>query len=168
MKSPKPRTGSTGILPVLTKRNLPHLERGGSTYFVTFRTRKIELPPEARGLVFEACRYFDGQRFRLWAATVMPDHVHLLLTPEKKSDQEWFSLSAILHSLKSFSAKKINALLSRKGPVWVEESFDRIMRSEEEFLGSWHYIRNNAAKKGLCESPEEWPWLYESAERDFL
>ena len=169
MKSAKPkRTGSTGVSPVYTKRNLPHIEKGGSSYFVTFRTRNLELPSEARRLVLETCRYFDGQRYRLWAATVMPDHVHLLLTPQKKSDQEWFSLSAILHSLKSFSAKKINAMMNRKGTLWIEESFDRIMRSEEEFLESWQYIRNNAAKKGLCEVPEDWPWLYESTNRDFL
>jgi putative transposase len=168
MKSRKPTLGSTGILPVWAKRNLPHLESGGSTYFVTFRTRNLKLTQEARGLVLETCRYFDGQRYRLWAATVMPDHVHLLLTPLKKGDQEWFSLSSIFHSLKSFTAKKINLLLHRKGHLWVEESFDRIMRSEGEFLESWHYIRNNAVKKGLCESPEKWPWLHESSERDFL
>ena len=164
----KPKLGSTGILPVRTRRNLPHLERGGSAYFVTFRTRSTVLPKKARDLVLEACRYFDGQRYRLWAATVMPDHVHLLLTPQKKSDHEWFSLSSILHSLKSFTAEKINVLLNRRGPIWGEESFDRIMRSEGEFLESWQYIRNNPAKKGLCESPEEWPWLHESSERDFL
>jgi len=168
METGKPKLGSTGILPVRSRRNLPYIERGGSTYFVTFRTRNTELPQEARTLVLEACRYFDGQRYRLWAATVMPDHVHLLLTPRKRDDHEWFFLSSILHSLKSFTAKKINLLLHRKGPLWVEESFDRIMRSEGEFLESWHYIRNNAAKKGLCASPEDWPWLHESEERDFL
>jgi putative transposase len=168
MTPQKPKHGSTGVSPVFSKRNLPHIERGGSTYFVTFRTRNLELSPEARRLVLDACRYFEDQRYCLWAATVMPDHVHLLLTPLKKSEQKWYSLSTILHSLKSFTAKKINVLLNRKGPLWVEESFDRIMRSEEEFLESWHYIRNNAAKKGLCEFPEAWPWLYESTERDFL
>lgn len=160
--------GSTGILPVWTRRNLPHLEIGGSTYFVTFRTRNIELPYEARDQVIEACRHFDGQRYRLWAATVMPDHVHLLLTPLRKDKEEWFSLSAILHSVKSFTAKKINLLLNHKGPIWVEESFDRIMRSEKEFLESWQYIRNNPVKKEFCEISEDWPWSYESPERDFL
>jgi REP element-mobilizing transposase RayT len=122
MKPQKPKPGSTGFQPVWTKRNLPHLERGGSTYFVTFRTRTIELPPEVCDLVCEACRYFDGQRYRLWGATVMPDHVHLLLTPLKKNEQEWFSLSAILHSLKSYTAKKINALMTQKRrvtPFWA-------------------------------------------------
>lgn len=168
MKVPKTKLGSTGILPVQTRRNLPHFEQGGATYFITFRTRDLELPQEVRSLVLEACRYFDGQRYCLWAATVMPDHVHLVITPQKKAAHEWYSLSSILHSLKSFTAKKINLLLNRQGPLWVEESFDRIMRSEGEFLESWQYIRNNPVKRELCASPEEWPWFYESAERDFL
>jgi REP element-mobilizing transposase RayT len=98
----------------------------------------------------------------------MPDHVHLLLTPLKKDQEEWFSLSGILHSLKSFTAKKINCMCGRTGPLWLEESFDRIVRSEEEFLENWHYIRNNSVKREFCTSPEAWPWLYESPERDFL
>lgn len=168
MKVPKTNLGSTGILPVWSRRNLPHLEQGGATYFITFRTRDLELPPEALSLVLAACRHFDGQRYRLWAATVMPDHVHLLITPQKQAPQEWYSLSSILHSLKSFTAKRINLLLNRQGSLWVEESFDRIMRSEGEFLESWHYIRNNPVKQELCASLDGWPWFYESAERDFL
>ena len=168
MKPHKTTIGSTGILPVRTKRNLPHIESGGSTYFVSFRTRNLELPHEARDLILEACRYFDGQRYRLWAATVMPDHVHLLLTPFRKGKEEWFSLSVILHSLKSFTAKGINRMCGRSGPLWVEESFDRIVRSEEEFLENWRYIRTNPVKREFCASPEAWPWLYESSEKDFL
>jgi putative transposase len=168
MKADKNLTGSTGILPVRTKRNLPHIQSGGSTYFVTFRTRNLEFPDEARVLILDACRYFDGQRYRLWAATVMPDHVHLLLTPLKKGEAEWFSLSAILHSLKSFTAKEINHLCGLTGHVWLEEYFDRIVRSEEEFINYWHYIRNNPVKREFCGSSEAWPWLYESSRRDFL
>jgi hypothetical protein len=98
----------------------------------------------------------------------MPDHAHLLLTPVKKREEEWFSLSAILHSLKSFTAKEINRICGRTGPLWVEEFFDRIVRGEEEFLEIWHYIRNNPVKREFCVSPEAWPWFYESSERDFL
>ncbi len=155
-------------MPVRTERNLPHIQRGGSTYFVTFRTRDLDLTQEARELILKACRHFDGQRYRLWAATVMTDHVHLLLTPLRKGEDEWHSLASILHSLKSFTAKGINRLCGRTGPLWMEEYFDRIVRSEEEFLENWRYIRNNPVKRELCVSPEVWPWLYESPERDFL
>jgi putative transposase len=168
MKRSERKPGNTGILPVQTRRYLPHWEMGGSTYFITFRTREIELSTETRHIVLDACRHFDGRRYRLWAATVMPDHEHVLLTPIEKSHNEWFSLSSILHSLKSFTAKEINRLLARRGPLWMEESFDRIGCGEREFIENWQYIRNNPVKRGLCLTPEEWPWLYESAARDFI
>lgn len=83
--------GSTGFQPVpdrqliKTKRQLPHWQMGGSTYVVTFRSRGPNLPPEARKIVLEACRYFDNTKYLLWAAVVMPDHVHLLFTPKEKA-----------------------------------------------------------------------------------
>ncbi|MGB9629297.1 MAG: REP-associated tyrosine transposase, partial [Thermodesulfobacteriota bacterium] len=134
---------------------------GGSTYFVTFRTRNIELPPIARKLVLEACLYFDNKKYHLWAAVVMPDHVHLLLTPMEQKKGEWYSLSEILHSIKSFTAKKINKILNNEGNVWQDESFDRIVRDEKEFLEKWEYIRNNPLRRGLCSSLEEWENFYE-------
>jgi hypothetical protein len=62
-----------------TRRWLPHWQQGGSVYFVTFRTLALDLGVELRRLVLDACRFFDGQRYHLLAAVVMPDHVHLLL-----------------------------------------------------------------------------------------
>jgi putative DNA methylase len=158
--------GGTGFQPVqkdlfVTQRNLPHWQIDGSTYFVTFRTVNLELPPEARKLTLNACRHFDGQRYTLWAAVIMPDHVHLLLQPKEIEAGQWWSLSSLLHSIKSFTSKAINKLLTRKGSVWQDESFDRIVRDEKEFLEKWNYIRNNPVNKGLCKAPEEWDGFYE-------
>ncbi len=160
------RNGGTGFQPVqnelfVTRRNLPHWQMGGSTYFVTFRTKSLELSQAARKIVLDACRYFDGERYTLWSAVVMPDHVHLLLCPKEQTPRQWWSLSSVLHSIKSFTAKEINKSLARKGSVWQDESFDRIVRDEKEFLEKWNYIRNNPVKKGLCQAPEEWDGLYE-------
>ena len=91
----------------------------------------------------------------------MPDHAHLLLTPLPRETDRWWSLSSILHSLKSYTAKQINAALGRNGPVWLQESFDRIMRDEAELMEKWQYIRNNPVKRALCAVPEEWGALYE-------
>ncbi|HXG17911.1 MAG TPA: DUF1156 domain-containing protein [Methylomirabilota bacterium] len=168
-------SGSTGFQPVhsqpvqgdlfITRRNLPHWQMGGSTYFVTFRTKNLELPSEARKLVLEACRHFDGQRYTLWTVVVMPDHVHLLLQPKEQEPGQWWSLSDILHSIKSFTANQINKLLKHEGRVWQDESFDRIVRDEEEFLEKWNYIRNNPVKRGLCSEPEAWDAFYEKVEQ---
>jgi REP element-mobilizing transposase RayT len=158
--------GVTGFQPVqkdlfVPQRNLPHWQMGGSTYFVTFRTVNLELPPEARKLTLNACRHFDGQRYTLWAAVITPDHVHLLLQPKEIEAGQWWSLSSLFHSVKSFTSKEINKLLTRKGSVWQDESCDRIFRDEQEFLEKWNYIRNNPVNKGLCKAPEEWDGFYE-------
>ena len=44
---------------------------------------------------------------------VMPDHIHAVVQPD--GNQE---LARVMHSLKSFTAKQINALRSENGSVW--------------------------------------------------
>ncbi len=158
--------GGTGFQPVqhnlaITQRNLPHWQLGGATYFVTFRTAGLELNAKARQIVLNACLYFDSDRYTLWTAVIMLDHAHLLLQPAEIEDGKWHSLSSILHSIKSFTANKINKLLGRTGQVWQDESFDRIMRNDNDFIEKWNYIRNNPLKKELAQSPCEWIGFYE-------
>jgi len=93
----------------------------------------------------------------------MPDHTHLLLRPEERSPGEWWPLARLLHSIKSFSSNQVNQTLRRRGTLWLDESFDRVVRDEEEFLEKWNYIRWNPVRKGLCERPEDWDALYEWA-----
>jgi hypothetical protein len=57
-----------------------------------------------------ALLYFDGQRYRTHAWVVMPNHVYVLITP-----LEGYSLSGIVHSWKSFTAKAANRSLGREG-----------------------------------------------------
>jgi len=42
----------------------------------------------------------------------------------------FFSLSKILHSIKSFTANRINEIEDSSEPIWETESFDRVIRSE--------------------------------------
>ncbi len=171
MKKNSEKNSGTGFQPVreepvreelhITRRNLPHWQMGGSTYFITFKTNKLELALPTRKIALDACLYFNGQRYTLWTAVVMPDHVHLLLSPSKKDINSWWSLSSILHSIKSFTANKINKILNRRGTVWQDESYDRIIRNEKEFIEKWNYIRKNPLRKGLCDWPEEWDGFFE-------
>ncbi len=107
--------------------------------------------PECAEVVAGALRHFDGQRYALDAFVVMPNHSHALLTP-----QEGWELSAVLHSWKSFSAHEINRRLNRRGPVWQKESYDHIVRSEEQFAHYRRYIRQNPVKARL--RPGEYLW----------
>ena len=92
----------------------------------------------------------------LFAAVVMPDHVHLLLGVLRNEDGWPFPLVQIMQSLKSATAHRINKLLSRSGPVWEEESFDHVLRSDESLEEKREYIRQNPVKAGLVHTPEDY------------
>jgi putative DNA methylase len=106
---------------------------------------------EVGALVEHALLHFDQQRYKLHAWVIMPNHVHVLITPF-----EGYTLSSILHSWKSFTAKSANQLLGRTGTFWLEEYFDRSIRNEEHYNRVVEYIHNNPVKAGLCVATEEW------------
>lgn len=81
----------------------------------------------------------------------MPNHVHLLISPTGAQ-----TLSVIVHSWKSFTAKKANALLNQKGLLWAPEYFDRAIRDDVHHANVFEYIAMIPVKAGLCERPEEW------------
>src|SRR5450432_862011 len=115
------------------RRDLPHLQKRGCTLYVTFckLQRWQPFPQGARDLILTHCLHDHGIRYDLLAAVVMPEHVHLLLTP-LVDKQGWpHSLAVILQRLKGVSAHSVNRLMGIAGPVWQEESFDHVLRNDE-------------------------------------
>jgi putative DNA methylase len=109
--------------------------------------------PEIAKLIEDALLHFDGTRYLLHAWVVMPNHVHVLVTPLHDN-----SLSSILHSWKSFTAKQANRMLGRTGAFWQEEYFDRAIRDDRHFAAAVEYVEQNPVKAGLCREVAEWPW----------
>jgi putative transposase len=158
--------GGTGFQPVqsfqITRRNLPHWQEQGRVYFITWRCLTGEaLNPEERTITLEAIRHWQGVKWQLYATVVMPDHVHVLAQPLTRPTGGTFNLAEIIHSIKRFSARKINQGRGVQGSIWQDERYDRIVRDEAEFLEKWQYIRNNPLKTGLVSTPEDYPWLSE-------
>jgi len=77
-----------------------------------------------RTIVIDIIKYHDGVRYILDNWVIMPNHVHIIITPN-----EVFSLSEIEQYWKSLSAHKINKAIKRKGILWQKESFDHIIRN---------------------------------------
>jgi REP element-mobilizing transposase RayT len=111
-------------------------------------------------LIAESLHYRDGQVYTLYAFCVMPNHVHLICTPLEKADGTYHSLTAILHSLKRYTAREANRILGRQGTFWQQESYDHVVRDEGEFERIVLYVLNNPVKAGLASNWEEWPWSY--------
>ena len=145
----------------VTRRRLPHWTIDGSIYFVTFRTVQGDLTPLERQIVFDQIVTGSGQYYRLFAAVVMPDHIHLVIQPNAE-----ISLSRIMKGTKGASARKINVLRKQTGHVWQDESFDRIIRDDDEFMQKLEYIQNNPVTAGLVTASTAYPHLYLEAALD--
>ncbi|MBL8189392.1 MAG: aminotransferase class I/II-fold pyridoxal phosphate-dependent enzyme, partial [Acidobacteria bacterium] len=107
--------------------------------------------PEIAEIVETSLLHFDGERYRLSAWVVMPNHLHFLMTP-----LPGHSLSKILQSLKTWSAKCVNNALQRKGRFWMPDYFDRYIRDERHYSDVVAYIENNPVKAKLCANASEW------------
>ena len=145
------------------RRRLPHIQRSDSTLFVSFHAAHIVLPPSARDAVLRHCVYEEGKTVELHAAVVMPNHVHLLLTPLLDEGGYPYLLRKIMQRIKSVSAQGVNRILGCNGPVWQEESFDTMVRSDEDFRERLAYIELNPGRAGLVGPGQEYPWFWKRA-----
>src|SRR5438309_3089865 len=149
-----------------SKRRLPDFEKPWAIYGVTIGTKKRRcLSPKARSIVLDALRYFHTKRYELFAACVMPDHVHFLIQPWPKENDDagnvvFWSLKELLHSIKSYSAHAINKAERERGVVWEKERFDRYIRSQPDLIEKFNYILRNPWDSGVARQNEDYPWVW--------
>jgi putative transposase len=145
-----------------SRRNLPRWQEPGAVYFITWRLKDEEiLSPEERDIVLKSLLHWQGIRWEVYAAVVMPNHIHVIAQPLTTPDGASISLSSIIHSVKTFCSRQVNALRGCQGALWQDERHDRLIRDEKELLEKWGYLRHNPVERGLTGSPEDYPWLYE-------
>ncbi|MEO5712881.1 MAG: transposase [Luteolibacter sp.] len=94
---------------------------------------------EIRQHLIDALLKFEGERHDLIAGVIMPNHVHLLLHPREGTE-----VNKLLQGIKGTSARWINKALGLTGSnLWMDESYDHIVRSKEELKYLTNYIREN-------------------------
>jgi UDP-N-acetylenolpyruvoylglucosamine reductase len=144
------------------QRRLPHWRMTNSTYFLTWRLHpsRSTLTADDRDIVVACLRYYKDQQYRLLAYVVMDDHVHVIvdLLPG-------FELHQVVKSWKGVSARRINQAHGTIGSLWQDETWDRIVRTEEELYEKLHYILNNPLKRWPDEVGYQWTYCYVLDER---
>ena len=117
--------------------------RTGPTWFK--RPEIAQITVDALHYGSEKLRYYD-----LRAYVVMPNHVHVLLSPLTAPTR-------LLQSVKWFSARESNKVLARSGePFWQSESYDHWVRDSAEFERIRRYIEENPVRAGLAAKPEDY------------
>ena len=90
--------------------------------------------------------------YTLHAWVIMPNHVHLLITPRT-------DVSKIMQQLKGSTARLGNQLLGLTGrPFWQNESYDHMVRNSVEFGRIENYIVLNPVRAGIVRVAEEYRW----------
>ena len=118
--------------------------------------------PVLASLMQETLLKFDGDRYRLIAWCIMPNHVHVMI-------ETIGALAKIVQSWKSFTgrwAMRMNAGLGLGVPgsaLWMREYWDRYIRDGDHFDNVVSYIERNPVAAKLCLQPADWPWSSASA-----
>jgi REP element-mobilizing transposase RayT len=115
-------------------------------------------------LMSDSLLHFQDQHHFTSCFVVMPNHVHVVIQPITHE------LEICLQGIKQYVALRVNRALGRNGPLWEEESYDRIVRDEEHLWNIVQYIGGNPKKAGLPS--DQWVrWIHpdwKSAGWDFI
>ncbi|MCP9766439.1 hypothetical protein EGI22_00875 [Lacihabitans sp. LS3-19] len=116
---------------------------------------------EIAQIVSDSIHFWDKRIIDLFCFCIMSNHVHLVfrILDINEVDSPKY-LDEIMHSIKLFSAKKCNVVLGKTGQFWQHESYDRLIRNDDEMIRILIYVLNNPVKAGLVKSHEEWKWTY--------
>jgi len=96
-----------------------------------------------------ACR--DEGAFLLHEFILMPDHLHLLLTPSYT-----VSLEKAMQLIKGGSSHQIHKQRGGKLQIWQPGFHEWTVRDEDEFRRKLEYIRQNPVAAKLVARPQDW------------
>ena len=126
-------------------------------YFVTTVTNKrVPLFSNyfvARKIVGEMRKLHDEIYIQSIAWVLMPDHLHWVFQLREKE-----ALSTVMRLFKGRSAKHVNAVLKRRGPIWQRAYFDHAIRDNEDIKEITRYMVANPLRSGLVENIGDYPY----------
>lgn len=126
-------------------------------YSVTLCARHLPQPfsdqPFA-GMIVEAVLFRAREHYwRVYAYYLMPDHLHLALSPVAGKA----GVPSLLQGFKSHTTR-MSWNLGNRGVLWQRSYYDHIARRDEDLVAACQYILGNPVRSGLVEDPAEWPW----------
>ena len=144
------------------------------SYFITIVTyKRVPILIENIDILRDAFKRAKRKyRFRIDAIVILPDHLHMIITPNNA-----FEYSKIVsHIKRSFvygvvnKDKKVSAIVNRKinlstsqykrkhSGIWQERFYEHTIRDEKDFYSKLEYIYKNPVKHNLIENPDYWEY----------
>ena len=131
------------------------VRRNGHTYFVS--TQTLARKPFFRHarwavLMREILEHYRASSYDLHAFVMMPDHLHILLTPQE-------SLERAMQNIKGGFSFRAKRAFNWKHDVWQPGFSDHRIRDSEDFRRHLIYIERNPIEAGICGHSEHYPYL---------
>lgn len=134
-----------------------HRTAPSSSYFVTtkcWQGRHIfQVPEVAEILLRSLLDYRNRKAYLLHEFVLMPDHLHLMLTPAETT-----SLEKALQLIKGGSSHRIHKERSHRMQIWQEGFYDWTIRDYNDWQTKLEYIRTNPVRAKLVVKPQDWPY----------
>ncbi len=102
-----------------------------------------------RDLLSEACR---REGVAVWAYCLMPNHVHLILTPRTGE-----GLGRALGKAHRRYSAFVNARMRVTGHLF-QARFSSVVMDEDHLMDAARYVALNPVRAGLVAKAEDWPW----------
>lgn len=134
-----------------------HRTAPGTSYFVTTRCWEgrnvFQVTENAEILTLTMLRYRDQGFYFLHEFVVMPNHLHLLLTPSANT-----SLEKAVQLIKGGSSHTIHKERENSIKIWQEGFHDWTIRDGHDWQAKAEYIRLNPVRAKLADNPKGWPF----------
>ncbi len=136
------------------------MDDSGRRFFVTTVTWRraaiFRVERRARLLIDVLRDYRDQGKYLLHEFVVMPDHLHLLLTPAVE-----MSLERVVQFIKGGYSFRLRR--EEKIRVWQQSFTNHRIRDAEDYLRHCEYVRLNPVRAKLARDAAEYPYSSASA-----
>ena len=136
-----------------------HRTAPGTSYFVTtkcWQGRTVFQIAEIADILLQTLfTYRDRGLYLLHEFVVMPNHLHLLITPSPTT-----SLEKAMQSIKGGSSYRVHKQRNQKIELWQVGFHDWTIRDYNDWQTKVEYIRNNPVRAKLVEKPQDWPYSF--------
>jgi putative transposase len=123
-------------------------------FVTTVAWRRIPLfrnPPKAELMMDVLEHYREQKKYELHEFVIMPDHLHLLLTPAPE-----ISLERTMQFIKGGYSYRLGK--TKRGLIWQESFTNHRIRDEQDYARHSEYICLNPVRAGLAGRPEAYPY----------
>jgi putative transposase len=136
---------------------LTHRTALGTSYFVTtkaFQNRALFRVTEIAETLFHTLEHYrDRGEYLLHEYVLMPDHLHVMITPSSTN-----GLEKSIQFIKGGSSYRLSHQRGERIDLWNAGFHDWTIRDIADWNAKAQYIRENPRRAGLTEHPQDWPY----------